>query len=108
MCYAEYRGDTEVGEDGMGDLSHLQHARFARTYERISAEAERRGTAKHRDRVLAGLSGRVIEVGVGNGLNFGHYPDTVAEVVAVEPDDYRDGGRSARFAPSDGTSHARR
>ncbi|MEU7405752.1 hypothetical protein AB0B09_31710, partial [Streptomyces sp. NPDC044948] len=33
-------------------------------------------------RVLAGLSGRVIEVGAGNGLNFSHYPDTVAEVVA--------------------------
>jgi hypothetical protein len=29
------------------------------------------GTAEHRDRALAGLSGRVIEVGAGNGLNFG-------------------------------------
>lgn len=33
------------------------------------------------------MTGRVIEIGAGNGLNFGHYPDTVAEVVAVEPDD---------------------
>jgi len=56
-------------------------------YERTSAEAEERGTAQHRDRLLAGLSGRVIEVGAGNGLNFDHYPDTVDEVVAVEPED---------------------
>ncbi|WP_202819090.1 class I SAM-dependent methyltransferase [Actinosynnema sp. ALI-1.44] len=56
-------------------------------YERISAESERRGTAKHRDRALAGLSGRVVEIGAGNGMNFSHYPDTVREVVAVEPED---------------------
>jgi ubiquinone/menaquinone biosynthesis C-methylase UbiE len=55
-------------------------------YERISRESERRGTAEHRDRALAGLAGRVIEVGAGNGLNFGHYPTTVTEVVAVEPE----------------------
>ena len=72
----------------MTDLSQFQHPRFARMYERISAEAEERGTAEHRDRVLAGLSGRVIEIGAGNGLNFAHYPDTVEEVVAVEPDDH--------------------
>ncbi|MFB9908996.1 class I SAM-dependent methyltransferase [Allokutzneria oryzae] len=71
----------------MADLSEFQHPRFARMYERISAEAEQRGTAEYRDRVLAGLSGRVIEVGAGNGLNFDHYPATVVEVVAVEPED---------------------
>jgi ubiquinone/menaquinone biosynthesis C-methylase UbiE len=72
----------------MTELSRLQHPRFARMYERTSAESERRGNAELRDRLLAGLSGRVIEVGAGNGLNLGHYPGTVAEVVAVEPDDY--------------------
>jgi len=71
----------------MTDLSEFQHPRFARMYERISAESEQRGTAQQRDRALAGLSGRVIEVGAGNGMNFRHYPDTVAEVVAVEPDE---------------------
>lgn len=30
----------------------------------------------------------MIEVGAGNGLNFAHYPETVAEVVAVEPEPY--------------------
>jgi ubiquinone/menaquinone biosynthesis C-methylase UbiE len=71
----------------MTDLSAFQHPRFARMYERISAQAERRGTVEYRDRALAGLSGRVIEVGAGNGLNFAHYPDTVTEVLAVEPED---------------------
>jgi ubiquinone/menaquinone biosynthesis C-methylase UbiE len=56
-------------------------------YAKISMEAEARGTAQHRDRLLAGLTGRVIEVGAGNGLNFSHYPPTVSEVVALEPED---------------------
>jgi ubiquinone/menaquinone biosynthesis C-methylase UbiE len=72
----------------MTDLSPFQHPRFARMYEQMSAESERRGTAEHRDRALAGLTGRVIEIGVGNGMNFSHYPDTVTEVVAIEPEDY--------------------
>jgi ubiquinone/menaquinone biosynthesis C-methylase UbiE len=71
----------------MQDLSAFQHPRFARMYERTSADSEQRGTAGHRDRLLAGLSGRVIEVGAGNGMNFPRYPTTVTEVVAVEPED---------------------
>ncbi|MGH4016118.1 MAG: class I SAM-dependent methyltransferase [Pseudonocardiaceae bacterium] len=71
----------------MTDLSAFQHPRFARMYERISRESEQRGTAEHRERALAGLSGPVIEVGAGNGMNFEHYPDTVTEVLAVEPED---------------------
>jgi SAM-dependent methyltransferase len=35
---------------------------------------------------LAGLSGRVLEVGAGTGTNFEFYPETVTEVVAVEPE----------------------
>ncbi len=41
-----------------------------------------------RDELLAGLSGRVLEVGAGNGINFGHYPRSVTEVVALEPEPY--------------------
>jgi ubiquinone/menaquinone biosynthesis C-methylase UbiE len=72
----------------MTDLSPFQHPRFARMYAQMSAESERRGTAEHRNRALAGLTGRVIEVGAGNGMNFSHYPDTVTDVVAVEPENY--------------------
>ena len=43
---------------------------------------------RHRDELLGGLSGRVIEVGAGAGSNFAHYPTTVDEVVAVEPEPY--------------------
>lgn len=35
---------------------------------------------------LAGLSGRVLEIGAGTGTNFAFYPDTVREVVALEPE----------------------
>ena len=38
--------------------------------------------------LLAGLRGRVIEVGAGSGANFTHYPTTVNEVIAVEPERY--------------------
>jgi ubiquinone/menaquinone biosynthesis C-methylase UbiE len=30
----------------------------------------------------------VVELGAGSGINFRHYPDSVTEVVAVEPEDY--------------------
>jgi len=41
-----------------------------------------------RDELLAGLTDRVVEVGAGNGTSFGHYPTTVDELVAVEPEPY--------------------
>jgi SAM-dependent methyltransferase len=66
----------------------FQHPAFARFYERLSKANEQRGVAQHRARLLAGLCGKVIEVGAGKGLNFAHYPHAVTEVVAVEPDDY--------------------
>ncbi|MFC9289824.1 class I SAM-dependent methyltransferase [Streptomyces sp. NPDC057052] len=68
-----------------GDPVH--HPLFARCYARLSVTAETRGgLAALRGRLLAGLSGRVIEIGAGNGLNFAHYPSTVSEVVAIEPE----------------------
>ena len=64
----------------------MGHPVFARFYARISPAMERGGMAEHRRRLLADLSGRVIEVGAGNGLNFPHYPAGVTEVLAVEPE----------------------
>ncbi|SOD88553.1 class I SAM-dependent methyltransferase [Streptomyces sp. Ag109_G2-15] len=65
----------------------VHHPLFARRYARISVALESRlGMAGVRERLLAGLSGRVIEIGAGNGLNFAHYPAAVAEVVAIEPE----------------------
>jgi len=50
--------------------------------------SERRGGAEHRRKLLTGLRGRVVEVGAGSGANFQHYPTSVSEVIAVEPEPY--------------------
>lgn len=65
-----------------------RHPVFARIYTKVADLAEGRGGAEHRRKLLAGLSGRVIEVGASSGANFARYPPTVSEVVAVEPEDY--------------------
>jgi hypothetical protein len=51
-------------------LERFQHPRFAKMYTDVSAESERRGGTEHRRRLLAGLTGTVIEIGAGHGLNF--------------------------------------
>jgi ubiquinone/menaquinone biosynthesis C-methylase UbiE len=52
----------------------------------MSPKQDRGGMADHRRALVAGLKGRVIEVGAGNGLNFAHYPAGVTSVLAVEPE----------------------
>ena len=43
------------------------------------------GMRSRRRTLLAGASGRVVEIGAGTGLNIGHYPE-LAELVLVEPE----------------------
>jgi ubiquinone/menaquinone biosynthesis C-methylase UbiE len=64
----------------------MRHPIFARVYEKLSVQMDRAGAAEHRHTLVAGLHGRVIEIGAGNGLMFAHYPPTVTEVLAVEPE----------------------
>lgn len=65
----------------------VHHPVFARFYAKVSVAAETKaGIAAYRKELLSGLSGRVIEIGAGNGLNFAHYPPAVSEVVALEPE----------------------
>ncbi|GBP99219.1 methyltransferase domain-containing protein [Streptomyces spongiicola] len=65
----------------------VHHPLFARFYARFSVAADTRGgIVAHRRELLDGLSGRVVEIGAGNGLNFTHYPAAVSEVVALEPE----------------------
>ena len=63
----------------------LDHPFFARVWTMMSSH-ETPLLRRLRAENLAGLSGRVLEVGAGTGTNFAHYPDTVAEVVACEPE----------------------
>src|SRR5215213_11490783 len=63
----------------------VRHPIFARIYMRMARKRHETEDA-HRRRLLEGLSGRVIEVGAGNGLNFSLYPETVERVLAIEPE----------------------
>jgi SAM-dependent methyltransferase len=63
----------------------LDHPLFARLWTVMSAH-ETPLMKRLRTENLAGLRGRVLEVGAGTGTNFAFYPDTVTEVVALEPE----------------------
>ncbi len=78
----------------------IHHPIFSRVMARLS-EATLAETQSYRQELLAGLSGRVIEVGAGTGVNFAFYPASVTEVVAVEPEPYLRSlaGQAARTAP---------
>lgn len=78
-----------------------RHPVFARYFAWVSPAMDRGGMARHRARLLSGLTGEVIEVGCGNGRNFSHYPAAVTRVWAVEPDPYLRAlaARAARDAP---------
>jgi hypothetical protein len=87
-------GDTSTARTGRCLVSaarppgtaEVRHPVFAWVYARTAAAMERHGAAEHRQRLLRGIAGRVIEVGAGSGANFPHYPPAVTELVAVEPE----------------------
>jgi ubiquinone/menaquinone biosynthesis C-methylase UbiE len=81
--------------------ARVEHPLCARLYVRQSAQAERLGLAARRIQLLDALGGAVLEIGAGNGLNFGHYPASVTDVIAVEPERHlRElAERAARDAP---------
>src|SRR6266487_5714228 len=71
----------------------VHHPIAARLIERVMRAGEKRGQGDHRRRLLAGLGGRVVELGAGSGIGFRHYPNSVIEVTAVEPEAYLRRGR---------------
>ncbi|MDA3625241.1 class I SAM-dependent methyltransferase [Saccharopolyspora oryzae] len=78
---------SSASGDRPPELRRFQHPRFGRFWVRVSEIADRRGAVEHRRRLVSGTTGRVLEIGSGNGRNFQHYPASVTEVVAVEPND---------------------
>jgi ubiquinone/menaquinone biosynthesis C-methylase UbiE len=78
----------------------MAHPVFARVFSRLIRWAEP-ALAEHRQELVAGLAGRVVEIGAGTGASFRHYPAEVDEVVAVEPEPYLRGlaASAAREAP---------
>jgi len=53
-----------------------------------------------RRRATDGLTGTVLELGFGSGLNVGLYPDEVTEVLAVEPSELARSRADARISAS--------
>jgi ubiquinone/menaquinone biosynthesis C-methylase UbiE len=66
----------------------IENPLFARFFHRFCGRDRGNGEQDLRREMLAGATGRVVEVGAGNGINFAHYPPTVTEVIAVEPEPY--------------------
>ena len=59
---------------------------FALTYDRQIAKAEQAGLHAMRERLLAGASGDVIEIGAGTGLNLTCYGPEVRSLTMTEPE----------------------
>ncbi|MGH1562228.1 class I SAM-dependent methyltransferase [Mumia sp. DW29H23] len=58
---------------------------FAGWYPSMMERVERAGQSRIRHDQLAVASGRVLEIGAGNGFSLDHYPATVDDLVLVEP-----------------------
>ena len=66
----------------------LRRPLFANTlYPRFRKAAQEHGEDRYREQLLDGLTGRVLELGCGDGAHFRLYPETVAELVAIEPEE---------------------
>jgi ubiquinone/menaquinone biosynthesis C-methylase UbiE len=62
-----------------------RHPIFSAIYDLFNAPAEYFGMREARAKIVSGLHGRILEVGVGTGLNLQHY-SAGATVIAFEPD----------------------
>ncbi|MEA2475291.1 MAG: hypothetical protein QOE06_3206 [Thermoleophilaceae bacterium] len=60
---------------------------FAAGYDAFQANMEREFFGKIRRDMLAGATGRVIEIGSGTGANLQHYPSSIDGLVCTEPEE---------------------
>lgn len=58
---------------------------FAKIYDSFIAGSEEAGLRGHRQALLAGASGDVVEIGSGTGVNIELYPETVGSLTFTEP-----------------------
>jgi hypothetical protein len=65
--------------------SNIDRPFFARIWPVVATHEARAVRALRREN-LAGLSGRVLEVGAGIATNLPNYPQSVEQVIAVEPE----------------------
>jgi ubiquinone/menaquinone biosynthesis C-methylase UbiE len=56
---------------------------------------------EHRKRQLADVSGEVLEIGVGTGLNLPHYPEYVRKITTVDPNPGMNRKLAKRIASSE-------
>jgi ubiquinone/menaquinone biosynthesis C-methylase UbiE len=56
--------------------------------------------AKHREELLSGVSGEVLEIGFGTGLNLPHYPGHVSKITTVDPNPGMHGKAQKRIKKS--------
>ncbi|MCW2856914.1 MAG: methylase involved in ubiquinone/menaquinone biosynthesis [Marmoricola sp.] len=59
---------------------------FARLYDRLMAGAEAAGLQERRQKLLAGATGDVLEIGAGTGANLVFYPDSISTLTMTEPE----------------------
>jgi len=59
---------------------------IARFYDSVMLRAENACLGQWRQNLLASLSGKVLEIGAGTGMNLKYYPDTITSLTLTEPD----------------------
>ena len=59
---------------------------WARFYDRFMQDAETRCLQEWRSVLLSNLSGVVLEIGCGTGLNLDYYPKAINQLILLEPD----------------------
>ena len=80
---------------------------FALTYDRQMAKVEEAGLRSHRQSLLAGAAGRVLEIGAGTGGNLPFYGPAVESLTLTGPEIPMLRGRPERKARGEGTLRPR-
>lgn len=61
----------------------------ARLYEPVLWLGEKTGLGRWRQKLVSQVSGAVLELGAGTGLNLPHYPEGLERLVLVEPESHK-------------------